>query len=330
MGILKIIELPAFDNETLVRKFDRKDNVIKKGSSLTVRESQVAVFCDKGKTADVFEAGTYKLNTDSLPVVGGLLAWKYGFETPYKSEVYFVNVKEFTGIRWGTSNPVPVQTEYGVIRLRGYGAYSFKITDPSLFLTAVAGMAERYRLDALCAALRALLVGSISTAFATCGVGISDMTARYAELSAAVKDSVAARCDELGIAITAFDIENLSVPPEVEKAVDESARLGMMRSNIDVYTKIAQADALKEAAKNGTAATVVGVGLGNLLGKEIASANASQPAETTNCPVCQKPISAGSKFCSECGSPISKFCPECGKPVKAGAKFCTECGQKLL
>ena len=327
MGMLKIIELHAFDDETLVQKFDMKDNVIKKGSSLTVRESQAAVFCDKGKTADVFGAGTYRLNTDSLPIVSKLLAWKYGFETPFKSEIYFINLKEIAGIRWGTSNPVPVQTEYGIIRLRGNGAYSFKITDPALFLASVAGMAECYETNKLNKALRTLLVGNISSAFATCNVSLSDMTSKYAELSEEVKKSVAARCGELGITLTAFEIENLSVPPELEKAVDENARLGLMRNNVDVYAKIAQADALKAAAGNGTAGTILGVGVGSVLGKEVFSANTVAPSGI--CSVCRKPIRSGSKFCAECGNPIPKFCSRCGKPIVAGANFCPECGQKL-
>ena len=327
MRMLKIIELHAFDDETLVQKFDMKDNVIKKGSSLTVRESQAAVFCDKGKTADVFGAGTYRLNTDSLPIVSKLLAWKYGFETPFKSEIYFINLKEIAGIRWGTSNPVPVQTEYGIIRLRGNGAYSFKITDPALFLASVAGMAECYETNKLNKALRTLLVGNISSAFATCNVSLSDMTSKYAELSEEVKKSVAARCGELGITLTAFEIENLSVPPELEKAVDENARLGLMRNNVDVYAKIAQADALKAAAGNGTAGTILGVGVGSVLGKEVFSANTVAPSGI--CSVCRKPIRSGSKFCAECGNPIPKFCSRCGKPIVAGANFCPECGQKL-
>ena len=153
------------------------------------------------------------------------------------------------------------------------------------------------------------------------------MTSKYAELSEEVKKSVAARCGELGITLTAFDIENLSVPPEVEKAVDESARLGLMRNNVDVYAKMAQADALKAAAGNGTAGTILGVGVGSVLGKEVISANTVLPSDI--CSVCRKPIQPDSKFCPVCGNPISKFCSKCGKPIAAGANFCTECGQKL-
>ena len=164
MGLLKSIELPRFDGEAVMQKFDLKGNVIKKGSVLTVRETQAAVFCDKGKTADVFLPGTYKLNTDSLPVITKLLSWKYGFETPFKSEIYYVNTKEFTGIKWGTSNPVPVSTEAGVVRLRGFGSYSFKITNPAAFLSSMGGTESYYALRQVCDSLRSLVVGGISTA----------------------------------------------------------------------------------------------------------------------------------------------------------------------
>ena len=188
-------------------------------------------------------------------------------------------------------------------------------------------MAECYETNKLNKALRTLLVGSISSAFATCNVSLSDMTSKYAELSEEVKKSVAARCGELGVTLTAFDIENLSVPPELEKAVDENARLGLMRNNVDVYAKIAQADALKAAAGNGTAGAILGVGVGNVLGKEVISSNTVSPSDI--CSVCRKPIQPDSTFCSGCGNPIHQFCSKCGKPIVAGANFCPECGQKL-
>ncbi|MDE6104473.1 MAG: SPFH domain-containing protein [Clostridia bacterium] len=324
MGFLKNIELPFLDYDVVVQKYDLKDNVIKKGSTLTVRETQAAVFCDKGRTADVFEAGMYKLETDSLPVITKLLSWKYGFETPFKSEIYFVNTKEFTAVKWGTSNPVPVQTDLGLVRLRGYGSYAFKITDPCAFLKHC-GLTDIYYADDVCATLRALLVGGISTAFGTLGISLKDMTMRYKELSEAVMAGAKERCFELGITLTAFDIENLSVPPEIEKALDESAKLGILRGNMDVYTQMAQADALKEAAKHNAAGTIVGIGAGVNLSKNLTDASAG-----ATCAVCQAALTAGAKFCPECGTPVKKFCPECGKPVVAGAKFCAECGTKLL
>ena len=136
MAILKVIEWTDDTRNTIVYKVDMKGNVIKKGSALTVREGQVAVFCDKGRMADVFLPGFYKLDTDSLPVITKLLSWKYGFETPFKSDVYFVNTHRFTNQKWGTSNPIMVRdADYGAVRVRGYGTYSFRVKDAFVFMT---------------------------------------------------------------------------------------------------------------------------------------------------------------------------------------------------
>ena len=323
MGFLKNIELPEMYDNAVIKKFDLKDGVIKRGSTLTVREGQNAVFCDKGRTADVFEPGMYKLDTDSLPVITRLLSWEFGFETPYKSDIYFVNVREFTGIRWGTSNPVPVQTELGIIRVRGYGSYSFKISDPAAFLTNVSGAVDWYPQSKICETLRSMIVGNLSSAMGNLKISLSDMTSRYGELGQAVLGAVKDRCAELGITLTAFDVENLSVPPEVEKAVDENAKLGILRDNVDVYSRLAQADALKEAARHGAAGTVMGFGVGMKLSGDINGATGRV------CANCKTQITAGAKFCPECGTPVKKFCPECGAPITPEAKFCAECGNKI-
>ncbi len=344
MGLLKSIELPDFDADVIMQKYDMKDNVIKKGSVLTVREGQVAVFCDKGRAADIFIPGMYKLDTDSLPIITSLLSWKYGFETPFKSDIFFINTKEFTGIRWGTANPVPIQTEYGIIRLRGHGTYSFKVSEPAVFFKVLAGTSQQYTLYSVCDTMRALLVGSISSAFGTCHISLNDMASRYKDLGNEVKLSAAERLAELGIALTAFEVESLSLPPELEKAIDETARLGIMRNTVDVYTQLAQADALKEAAKHGTAGTIVGVGMGMRLNKEFAgtetaaqSTASSAASRNSNssaasvCLNCKAALMSDTKFCPECGTPVpsKKFCTECGAPLQAGAKFCPECGQKV-
>ncbi len=326
MGFLKNIELPFLNFDVILQKYDLKGNVIKKGSTLTVRETQAAIFCDKGRIADVFGPGMYKLETDSLPVMTKLLSWKYGFETPFKSEIYFVNQKEFGPVKWGTSNPVPVQTELGLVRLRGHGSYAFKITDPCAFLQ-YCGLTDVYYAGDVCATLRSLLVGGISGAFASLGISLSDMTMRYKELGDAVKEEAKERCAEIGIALTAFDVENLSVPQELEKAVDESAKLSILRGNMDVYTQMAQADALKEAAKHNAAGAIVGIGAGINLGKGMAS---GESVGTAQCGACHAVLAAGAKFCPECGAPVKRFCSECGKPIASGAKFCPECGTKLI
>lgn len=135
MALLKVIEWTDNSSDTIVYKVDMKGNQINRGSALTVRDSQVAIFCDKGRMADVFLPGFYKLDTDSLPVITKLLSWKYGFETPYKSDVYFVNTKQFTGQKWGTSNPIMIRdADYGAVRVRGFGTYSFRVKDAFVFM----------------------------------------------------------------------------------------------------------------------------------------------------------------------------------------------------
>lgn len=366
MALLKVIEWSDNSHNTLVYKIDTKKNVIARGSALTVREGQAAVFCDKGRMADVFLPGYYKLDTDSLPVLTALLSWKYGFETPFKSEVYFVSTNRFTKQRWGTANPIMLRDpDFGAVRVRGYGTYSFRVKDPYVFMTELSGSHSTYRTEDISDHIRSMLVMAISDALGESGISVVDMAANLMELSDAVKASLEKRFSELGLELSDFNFENVSLPAELEKAMDENARLGMFRRNMDVYTRMAQADALKDAAKNpGTAGSAIGAGLGLGMGmqmmnavKEMSAANgggtaslcpkcgAEVPAGAKFCArcgaktdggaaggVCKKcgtRLLAGAKFCSECGTPVETLCPKCGAKLLENAKFCPECGEKL-
>lgn len=366
MALLKVIEWSDNSHNTLVYKIDTKKNVIARGSALTVREGQAAVFCDKGRMADVFLPGYYKLDTDSLPVLTALLSWKYGFETPFKSEVYFVNTNRFTKQRWGTANPIMLRDpDFGAVRVRGYGTYSFRVKDPYVFMTELSGSHSTYRTEDISDHIRSMLVMTISDALGESGISVVDMAANLMELSDAVKASLEKRFSELGLELSDFNFENVSLPAELEKAMDENARLGMFRRNMDVYTRMAQADALKDAAKKpGTAGSAMGAGLGLGMGmqmmnavKEMSAANgggtaslcpkcgAEVPAGAKFCArcgaktdggaaggVCKKcgtRLLAGAKFCSECGTPVETLCPKCGAKLLENAKFCPECGEKL-
>lgn len=366
MALLKVIEWSDNSHNTLVYKIDTKKNVIARGSALTVREGQAAVFCDKGRMADVFLPGYYKLDTDSLPVLTALLSWKYGFETPFKSEVYFVSTNRFTKQRWGTANPIMLRDpDFGAVRVRGYGTYSFRVKDPYVFMTELSGSHSTYRTEDISDHIRSMLVMAISDALGESGISVVDMAANLMELSDAVKASLEKRFSELGLELSDFNFENVSLPAELEKAMDENARLGMFRRNIDVYTRMAQADALKDAAKNpGMAGSAMGAGLGLGMGmqmmnavKEMSAANgggtaslcpkcgAEVPAGAKFCArcgaktdggaaggVCKKcgtRLLAGAKFCSECGTPVETLCPKCGAKLLENAKFCPECGEKL-
>ncbi|MBQ9081031.1 MAG: SPFH domain-containing protein [Clostridia bacterium] len=370
MAILSVIEWADSSFNTIVYKIDTKNNVIKKGSALTVREGQVAVFCDKGRMADVFLPGYYKLDTDSLPVLTKLLSWKYGFETPFKSEIYFVNTTRFATQRWGTANPIMLRDpDFGAVRVRGYGTYSFRVKDAYVFMTELSGTHSSYRTEDITNHIRSMLVMAISDAMGESGVSVIDMAANLMELSLKVKKSLEKRFDELGLELCDFNFENVSLPPELEKAMDETARLGMMRRNVDVYTQMAQADALKEAAKNpGMPGSMMGAGIGLGAGMHMmhamgnmtpvnGSGNSNNVANNKICPKCGEILTPDSKFCTKCGtrlasaagvcakcgaalSPGAKFCSECGAPTSAtctkcgaklpvGTKFCSECGEKI-
>lgn len=366
MALLKVIEWADNSPNTIVYKIDTKNNVIKRGSALTVREGQVAIFCDKGRMADVFLPGYYKLETDSLPILTSLLSWKYGFETPFKSEIYFVNTTRFAKQRWGTANPIMLRDpDFGAVRVRGYGTYSFRVKDAYVFMTELSGSHSTFRTEDITDHIRSMLVMAISDAMGESGVSVVDMAANLLELSDVVKKSLDKRFEEMGLELVDFNFENVSLPAELEKAMDENARLGMMRRNVDVYTQMAQADALKEAAKNpGMAGSTMSAGLGLGMGMHMMNAmnggmgasntaaakkicpecGAQVPADSRFCTACGASLSGatgatcakcgaklapGAKFCAECGTPVVSACPKCGAKLAPGAKFCAECGQKI-
>lgn len=338
MALLKVIEWTDNTSDTIVYKVDMKGNEIKRGSALTVRDSQVAIFCDKGKMADVFLPGYYKLDTDSLPIITKLLSWKYGFQTPYKSDVYFVNTKQFTGQKWGTANPIMIRdADYGAVRVRGFGTYAFRVKDAFVFMQELSGTNSSFTTQDITEYIRSMLVMGISDAIGESGIPVLDMAANLMELSAAVKKSLSARFESMGLDLTAFNFESFSLPPELEKALDESTRLGMMRKNIDIYTQLAQADALKEAAKNpgmagGTMGAGLGMGMGMQMGQMFANMNQQKqsPAENQkHCTNCGAAISPTAKFCPECGTPTEAVCPKCGTKLPPKSKFCPDCGEKI-
>ncbi len=340
MGLLKVIEWTESDPNTIVYKVPMNGNTINRGSVLNVRESQVAIFCDKGRMADVFLPGYYKLETDSVPVLTKLMSWKYGFEKPFKSDVYFVNTHQFTNQKWGTSSPIMIRdADYGAVRVRGFGTYAFRVKDAYEFMKELSGTLPSFSTRDISDYIRSMLVMGISDAVGESRIPVLDMAGNLIELSATVRTSLSHRFEAMGLELTGFNFESFSLPPELEKALDESTRLGMMRKNIDVYTQLAQADALKEAAKNpgmagSTMGAGIGMGMGMGMGRMFADMSGANAAPARNgggrhCIHCGAAISATAKFCPECGKPTSPTCPSCGAKLPADSKFCPECGSKL-
>ncbi len=340
--LIDVIEWSDSSSKTMVHKYDMNGKEIMNGAQLTVRESQVAIFVSEGQLADVFEPGRFELKTSNLPILTALKSWKYGFNSPFKSDVYFVNTKQFLDMKWGTSNPVMMRdAEFGMIRLRAFGIYSFKVADPVTFLKEVFGSAALYTVDGVEGQIKRTLVSGLSDAIAESKIPALDLAANYDELADFAMKAINPKLAALGLTLCSFVVENISLPEEVEKSMDKRTSMGVL-GNLDQYAKYQAAEAMREAANNGNggmAGMGVGMGAGAAMGQMFAqSLNASAqapaapaaPAAGAVCTACGKAIPAGVKFCPECGAKqsASAFCTSCGKEIPAGTKFCPECGAK--
>ena len=341
--LIDVIEWTDNTGTTMVHKYDMNGKEIMMGAQLTVRESQVAIFVNEGQLADVFEPGRYELSTSNMPIMTALKSWKYGFNSPFKSDVYFVNTKQFLDMKWGTSNPVMMRdAEFGMIRLRAFGIYSFKVLDPTVFLKEVFGTAALFTVDGVEGQIKRTLVSGLSDAIAESKIPALDLAANYDEIANYALQSINPKLAALGLTLCSFVIENISLPEEVEKSMDKRTSMGVL-GNLDQYAKYQAAEAMREAANNngngGMAGMGVGMGAGAAMGQMFAQSmgNAAQPAQApvapaagAVCTACGAAIPAGVKFCPECGAKqnAGAFCTACGKEIPAGTKFCPECGAK--
>lgn len=338
----------SWDNMTrdeMVYKFPLKNGgrEINKNSTLTVRESQVAVFVHKGEIADIFAPGMYKLDTEILPILTKLASWKYAFQTPITLDIYFVNTVQFTDCRWGTKNPFIMRDpEFGSVRVRGFGSYAFRVDPDNVdkFLKELFGTASSFKTSDIQNFLKTVLVSYISDAISESKISVLDIAANTVEFNQLVRIKVQEKFAELGLILTNLFIENVSVPEEVEKALDERSKYGILGDSTDVMMKVAAAEAMKDAAKNpgnGAVGTGVGMGAGFGIGsmmaeafKGVGASKSSGSASTFACPSCGGDVPTGAKFCPECGKAVgTRFCTECGAKISGSAKFCPECGKKL-
>ena len=279
---IDIIEWLDDSRDTIVWRFPRHDNEIKMGAKLVVRESQTAVFVNEGRIADSFTPGTYPLQTQNLPVLSTLKGWKYGFNSPFKAEVYFVNTRQFTDLKWGTQNPVIVRDpEFGVVRLRAFGAYAARVADAPKLLRELAGTDPQFRTEEVSEYLRQMIVSRLGPALATAGVSVLDMAASQGAIGNRIAAILSEDLANVGLNIPTFLIENISLPPEVEEALDKRTQLGILGGNLGQYTQLQAANAIEDAAKNpgGAAGGGIGLGMGMALGQQMAAqmAGGQQP-----------------------------------------------------
>lgn len=334
--LIDVIEWTDSSANTMVHRYENHGKEIMMGAQLTVRESQVAVFVNEGKLADVFQPGRYELSTQNMPIMTALRSWKYGFNSPFKAEVYFVNTKQFLDLKWGTSNPVMMRDQdFGMIRLRAFGIYSFRVADPVAFLKEVFGTSDLFTTEGVEGQIKRHIVSTLSDALAQSKIPALDLAANYEELSQYVINGLQPKAAQLGLKIESFVIENVSLPQEVEQAMDKRTSMGVL-GDLNRYTQLQAADALRDAAQNpsGGAGMASGIGAGMAMGQMMQQAfqpQAQQPvAANVACVSCGAGIPRGSKFCPECGAKqaAAAHCTACGKALDAGAKFCPECGAK--
>src|SRR6187200_912761 len=280
--LIEIIEWTDDSRDTLSYRFPDDDKEIKRGAQLIVRESQVVQFVYVGEFGDTFGPGKHTLTTDNIPVLSRLKGWKYGFESPFKADVYYVVTRLFTGNKWGTSNPVMMRdSDFGIVRLRAFGTYDFRIVEPAKFLKEVAGTDQHFRLDEFADVMRSRIVSVFSDALASSKVPALDVAARYTELGDALLPLINPVVREkYGIEMTSFILENVSVPPEVEAAIDKRSSMAAV-GNLNDYVKYQMAQGMAAGGTGG----VGGVGAELAVGMAMAQQMINQPggimAQTT-------------------------------------------------
>jgi membrane protease subunit (stomatin/prohibitin family) len=309
---IDVIQWNEPEDGMLAYRYPMEDMEIQNGGQLTVRESQLALFVNEGKVADVFGPGLHTLTTRNLPVLTDLLNWDKEFESPFKSDVYFFSTRLQINQKWGTATPITIRDkEFGAVRLRGYGIYSYRISDPRTFFTQISGTRDTFYASQLDGQLHNTIVARMTDIFANSDVAYLDMAAKQATLGAKIAEEMKPTFAALGLDLTQFVVESISMPDDLQEIIDQRIGVGMA-GDIGRYTQFEAAQALELAAANtgGTAGMGVGIGAGAAMAqammnpiKPIASVSASASAGTV------------------------RYCMECGKAIPEGAKFCPGCGR---
>ncbi len=264
---IDVIEWTDDSNDTMVWRFPRQGNEIKYGAKLIVRESQIAVFVNEGEIADIMGPGTYELETRNLPILTSLKHWDHGFSSPFKAEVYFLNTRRFTDLKWGTKNPIMLRDpEFSMVRLRAFGTYEIKIIDPEAFLKEVVGTDGHFTIDEIENQLSNLIVSKLAVVLGQDDTPALDLAANYERFGEFVTEGIAPYFKEYGLELTKILVENISLPPEVEKALDTRSSRAIS-GNLDEHLKYQAAQSL---GKGGTMGDMAGMGMGLAMGQQMA------------------------------------------------------------
>jgi len=312
--LIEVIEWTDDSRDTLSYRWPDDDKEIKNGAQLIVRESQQVQFVAAGQYADLFGPGKHTLSTENVPVLSTILGWKYGFQSPFKCDVYYINTRLFTGNKWGTSNPVLMRDkDFGVVRIRAFGTYDFRIVQPALFLKEVAGTDQNFRIDEFADTMRSRIVSVFTEALAKAQVPVLDVATRYGDLGQALVQIInPAMVEKYGIEVTSFVLENVSVPPEVEQAIDKRSSMGAI-GNLNDYVKYQMGQAMASGGEGAAAATMpatmaMGFGMAQEMMKQM-----QQPATAAGQPA------LGAQGAHDALSPAATQAAQAAQATPAGA-----------
>ncbi|MCC8998090.1 MAG: SPFH domain-containing protein [Candidatus Contendobacter sp.] len=308
-----VIQWTDDSNDTLGYRFERHGNEIKFGAKLTVREGQVAVFVNEGQLADTFQPGMYELKTNNLPILSTLQAWRHGFESPFKAEIYFFSTRRFTDLKWGTQNPVMLRDpEFGPIRLRAFGSYTIRVKDAPIFLREIVGTDGRFTTEEITNQLRNMIVARFTNILGQAKIPALDLAGNYDQLGQFLQQRIAPEFEAVGLELPNLLVENISLPQEVEAALDKRSSMGIV-GNLDQYTQFQAAEALRDAAANpGGGSEALNMGLGLAMAQRLSDtlARPAQPMQPApqSAPTIPPPLpSAKSYFAALNGQQAGPF-----------------------
>jgi len=319
---IQVIEWNEPENDILAWRYPMQGLEIENGARLTVSESEMAAFVNEGRIADIFAPGLFTLSTHNLPILTDLMNWDKAFESPFKSEVYFFSTRLQIDQKWGTAEPITIRDkEFGAVRLRCYGIYSYRIADPRLFFTQISGTRDHYVAGDLEGQLRETIVARMAEVFATSDLSFLDMSAKQGVLGEKIIAQIKPAFAALGLELNQLAVENISLPDELQKTLDQ--RIGMnMVGDLGRFTQFEAAQSLDIAAANSGGAAGMGMGLG--AGAAVAQSLAASLRPAFAAPAVAAPVSDA----PPATGPDKKFCIDCGRPIPLRAKFCAECGKE--
>lgn len=286
-----VIEWTDDSQNTMVYRFERYGNEIKYGAMLTVRESQTAILVNEGQIADIFQPGLYQLETRNMPIMTTLESWPHGFSSPFKAEVYFINMRRFTDLKWGTKNPVMLRDkEFGPVRLRAFGTYTLRVIEPKVFLKEIVGTGGHFQTGDIADQLRNLIVARFTDILGESGIPLLDLAANYDELGNFITQKIQPEFASYGLDVMQMLVENISLPPEVETALDKRTSMGII-GDLGRYTQFQTAEALAAAAKNpsGGAGEGIGMGMGFAIAHHLGQ-NIANGVPPTSSPITPPPL----------------------------------------